>query len=188
MSTTTQVLRAPRPAVAPQSVTVLMPSPNRGGSPRRTAVGLMAGGLTVVVAALGLVTTTIGGSEPAPVPAPAAAAVAPSAPATEITISGPDGVAVHRMGYDPHGSSAWHRHSGLHAVAVLSGTLTIYGPDCQARRYAAGESYVGGQGVHLARNETDEHVEMSVTYLFPAGVPLQDFVIPSAPPAGCDVR
>lgn len=167
---------APSSAVAPQAM-----APRTG---RRTAIALMAAGLTVSIVAIGLVTTTLLSSGTAPETAPLDV---PATPTTAITISGTDGVAVHRMGYGPHESSSWHRHSGLHAIAVLSGTLTIVGPDCQPLRFGPGQSYVGGQGVHLARNDTDEPVEMSVTYLFPAGVPLQEFVIPATAPAGCQL-
>ena len=47
---------------------------------------------------------------------------------------------------------------------------------------------MGGLDVHMARNETDEPVTMTETLLFPAGTPLQKFVVPAGPPAGCDVR
>jgi quercetin dioxygenase-like cupin family protein len=104
-----------------------------------------------------------------------------------IMVEGVGNVQVQMQTYVPEQSSKWHRHRGMHALAVISGTLTVYGPDCQAHRFAAGEAYVGGHGVHLARNETDRPVAMAVTYVFPSGTTLGDFVIPASPPAGCSV-
>jgi quercetin dioxygenase-like cupin family protein len=99
-----------------------------------------------------------------------------------------EGVAVYRLGYDPQQSSSWHRHQGTHAVTILSGTLTVYGPDCQAVRYGPGESFVGGGDLHMARNETAEPVDLTETVVLPAGVTADRFVVPATAPAGCDVR
>lgn len=104
-----------------------------------------------------------------------------------VMVDGVGNVQTQMQTYVPHQSSKWHSHRGMHALTVMSGTLTVYGPDCQAQRFTAGEAYVGGQGLHLARNETDRPVEMAVTYVFPSGTSLEDFVIPGAPPAGCGV-
>jgi hypothetical protein len=179
-TTLTQAVPAPQAPAPP----VAAPAGPVAANGRRIALILMTAGVTVAVAAVALF-ATVGANPSTPAkdstPAPAAAST------TAITIGGTDDVAVHRMGYGPYESSTWHRHSGMHAIAVLSGTLTIYGPDCQPARFGPGQSYVGGQGLHLARNESDEPVEMSVTYLFPDGVPLQNFVIPSAAPAGCAI-
>jgi quercetin dioxygenase-like cupin family protein len=151
--------------------------PNVAG--RRSAVGLMATGLVFALAAAGLVATQW--RSPAVPERPAAWAAG-------VVIAGPESVAVHLSGYDPHESSTWHRHTGLHAVAILSGTLTVYGPDCQAVRYGPGQSFVGGQDLHMARNETDEPVQFTETILYPAGMPLETFVVPAGPPAGCGIR
>jgi hypothetical protein len=40
----------------------------------------------------------------------------------------------------------------------------------------------------MARNETDEPVQFTETILYPAGLPLESFVVAAGPPAGCDVR
>jgi quercetin dioxygenase-like cupin family protein len=99
-----------------------------------------------------------------------------------------DIVQVQMQTYVPGQSSDWHRHNGVHALAVVSGTLTIYGPDCVAQRFSAGDAYIGGLGLHLARNETDSPVQMAVTYLFPSGgMSLERSAIPAAPPVGCAV-
>ncbi len=154
----------------------------------RKPIGLMAAGVAVLVAAIGLFAAHgLTGTAPRAEPAPEAAAPEAAAPAGFL-ISGAESVAVYQSGYEPRESSSWHRHSGLHAVSITSGTLTIYGPDCKPVRYGPGQSYVGGQGLHMARNESDEPVQMTETVIHPAGVPLQNFVVPAGPPAGCDIR
>jgi quercetin dioxygenase-like cupin family protein len=162
------------PATAADADAVALPVAGR-----RSSVGLMAAGIVLALGAAGLFATQW---RPTPVPPVSAA------PAAGMVIAGPESVAVHLSGYDPRESSTWHTHTGLHAVAILSGTLTVYGPDCKPVRYGAGQSFVGGQNVHVARNETDEPVQFTETLLYPAGVPFENFVVPAGPPAGCDVR
>ena len=131
IGTLTDVARPSRRPDTPEAAaTALVAVPTRPAG-RKTAVGLMAAGVAVAVAAVGLFATH---------PASRTARSETPAPATGIVISGPESVAVHHSGYDPHESSPWHRHSGLHAVAILSGTLTVYGPDCQAVRYGPGQT------------------------------------------------
>ena len=89
--------------------------------------------------------------------------------ASAITLSGPNDVTVVTQVYEANESSGWHRHSGIHAVAVVSGTLTVYDGRCNAQVVVPGRPYVGGQELHLARNETGSPVEMVVTYLSSAG-------------------
>lgn len=103
------------------------------------------------------------------------------------SIQGPGDVAVVDVVYEPSQTSGWHTHRGLHAVAVLSGTLTMYDRQCRPERYVPGKPYVGGQELHLARNETAEPVVMVVTYVNATGPAAADDVRPGAPP-GCDVR
>lgn len=67
--------------------------------------------------------------------------------------------------YEPGQDSGWHAHSGIHAIAVVSGTLTIYDAQCRAQIIEWGRPYVGGQEVHRARNETTEPVQRVVTYV-----------------------
>lgn len=165
---------------ADESVPLLSAPLGPRAAGRRSSVGLMAAGLVLVLGAAGLVATQW---RPAPVPQAIAAA-----PAAGMVIAGPESVAVHLSGYDPRESSTWHTHTGLHAVAILSGTLTVYGPDCKAVRYGAGQSFVGGQHLHVVRNETDEPVQFTESILYPAGLPMESFVVPAGPPAGCDVR
>ena len=115
--------------------------------------------------------------------------VDPPAPASPgVTIGGPSDVASQLASYAPGQSSGWHSHTGLHAVVVLSGTLTIVDGECQSHTYGAGDSYVGGRDVHVALNETATPLEMAVTYMFPAGVSHTGFHLPAEMPAGCEVR
>lgn len=152
-------------------------------SPKVALTLLLAGVVAVVVALFGLSAT---GTTRAPVTTPPGSHVAaPVQPPGEITIAGAESVEVHMLTYAPHEYTSWHRHTGLHAVAVLSGTLTIFGPDCEAHHYGPGESYVGGREVHMARNESDEPLVMAVTYMFPGATGMTDFSMPALAPPGC---
>jgi quercetin dioxygenase-like cupin family protein len=88
--------------------------------------------------------------------------------------------------YDPGQSSGWHTHTGLHAVVVLAGTLTIFDGECRPHIYGPGDSYVGGGDPHLAVNRSSSPLEMAVTYMFPAGLSHTAFHVPAPAPAGCD--
>lgn len=135
------------------------------------AVTLVVVGLAVVVLAASISRMGPGGAE----------ALTPD---RTIVLRGPGDVGVVTMIYEPGRSSGWHAHTGLHAVAVLSGELTIYDGECRPQRVVAGEPYVGGQDLHLARNETGGPVDMIVTYLNAVGPPAPRL----DPPAGCPVR
>ena len=116
--------------------------------------------------------------------APGHADVPAAAADPGIVLRGPGDVAVVTQVYEPGQTSGWHTHAGLHAVAVLTGELTVYDSECRPQRVVAGEPYVGGHDLHLARNETAEQVDMVVTYLNAVG--------PASPhagaPAGSAVR
>lgn len=90
--------------------------------------------------------------------------------------------------YAPGQSSGWHRHPGLHLVTVMSGTLTVYERDCTAATYGAGQEYVGGEEPHLARNETEVTLEMTVTYLPRSGHTLEGFRVNEPSPPTCAVE
>ena len=146
-------------------------------SPKRMwPIFAMAAGLALVVAALAVLHLY------------PAAGGAPAVASSAMTLGGPADVTVQTATYEPGHSSGWHAHTGMHAVMVLSGTVTFYDSGCQGRAYGPGETYVGGQEVHLARNDTIEPVEMAVTYLFPTGQPHTTFHVASPAPAGCDMR
>lgn len=137
------------------------------------AATLVVVGLVLILLAAGASRLTPGHAE-APAPTPDSG----------IVLRGPGDVAVVTQAYEPGQTSGWHAHSGLHAVAVLAGELTVYRGDCRPQRVVAGQPYVGGRELHLARNETSEPVSMVVTYLNAVG--------PEPPragaPAGCSVR
>ena len=109
-----------------------------------------------------------------------------TAPASDsaIVLRGPGDVAVVTQAYEPGQTSGWHTHAGLHAVAVLTGELTVYDAECRPQRVVAGKPYVGGRELHLARNETAERVDMVVTYLNAVG-PVSPL---AGAPAGCPAR
>lgn len=157
-------------------------APEPDPAPRSTALRLMAGGVAVAFVAAALVASQAGAethvrSVPLPMP-PAAAGPAP------LVVNGPGDVAVVTVVYEVGQTSGWHAHAGIHAVAVVSGELAVYGPDCVRRSVVPGDPYVGGQELHLARNETDRPVDMVVTYLNPAGRAPDHG---NAPPPNCPV-
>jgi quercetin dioxygenase-like cupin family protein len=102
-----------------------------------------------------------------------------------VVIGGPSDVAAQMATYAPGQSSGWHAHTGLHAVVVVSGTLTIVDGECQRHTYGPGDSYVGGREVHLALNDTAAPVEIAITYMFPAGISHTAFHVVAAEPSGC---
>lgn len=128
-----------------------------------------------MVAGIALVAVALVGVDPAQ---PASAPVG-------LKIGGPADVTAQLATYEPGQSSDWHSHTGIHAVTVLSGTITFYDAQCQPHAYGPGEVYVGGQDVHQARNETSEPAQLAVTYIFPAGPSHTTFHVPAPAPAGC---
>ena len=187
MSASTTTIERPAP-VAPVPVVDLdrsdvaatqSPRP-RPGSRWIPVASMLAGGLVLLTSA-GLVASTLGDAQPAPV-ATAVATAAPAGPLA-LTISGPGDVTVLHQVYEAGKDSGWHAHAGIHAVAVLSGTLTIYDEGCRRETFGPGQSYVGGQANHLVRNETAAPVDMVVTYMNPAGPHESNRQM--APPAGC---
>ena len=167
-------------ALAPRNLTPDVPL-ERLPAAGRLHLRLMAGGLTAALAAAAILAVASGrptevGSAPLP-----AAATGP----TPMVLNGPGDVSVVTVVYEAGQTSGWHAHAGLHAVAVVSGELAVYGPDCTRQAVVPGQPYVGGRELHLARNESDRPVDMIVTYLNPAGpTPDRGHV---AAPQGCPV-
>ena len=164
---------------------VARPAPHSGGLVRRSPALLMAAGL--VVAAIASLTLV---HQRSPAPGKASAGTRPPMPAPAspgMTLAGPADVSVQMATYVPGQSSGWHVHTGMHAVMVLSGAITFYDEECGRTTYGPGDTYVGGRNAHVARNDTAVPVDMAVTYMFPAGMSRNQFHIPSAAPAGCDV-
>jgi quercetin dioxygenase-like cupin family protein len=133
----------------------------------------MVGGLVVLAVAATMLVRSDHDAQPI-----AAAIADPAA----ITLSARD-VSVVTQVYEPGQNSGWHAHPGIHAVAVLSGTLTVYDGQCERQTFEAGQPYVGGQLPHLVQNETDAAVTLAVTYLSPpeAGMSTEH----TASPDGC---
>jgi quercetin dioxygenase-like cupin family protein len=138
-------------------------------------------GLVVLAVAATIVIRSGDGPQPTPPVTPAATETAATDPLA-ITLSAQD-VSVVTQVYGPGENSGWHSHSGIHAVAVLEGVLTVYDRQCQAQTFEPGRPYVGGQQPHLVRNETEAPVTMAVTYLNPPA-PTSSTQRLSAP-AGC---
>lgn len=173
----TASLLADRPALP---VLTSLRTSSEKGRRRRLAVPVLAmtSGVVVLAVAVSLVLDQQR-SAPAGAPSPPpAVTVGPSA----ITVSARD-ISVVTQVYGPGEDSGWHTHSGIHAVSVLSGVLTVYDGQCRPQTFEPGRPYVGGQELHLVRNETAAPVEMAVTYLSPShgGGPTQR--LPA--PAGC---
>ena len=144
-------------------------------SRRLSPLLLMAAGLAVSSLAVLVLVTRLAPSF-GPPPAPGLSGV---------VIGGPSDVAAQMATYAPGQSSGWHAHTGLHAVVVVSGTLTIVDGECQRHTYGPGDSYVGGREVHLALNDTAAPVEIAITYMFPAGISHTAFHVVAAEPSGC---
>lgn len=145
---------------------------------------LMVAGLAVCSAATALAVTARTGATSGRAAAGSRRAAAVTA---GVDVGGPADIAAQIATYGPGQSSGWHSHTGLHAVVVLTGTLTIVDGDCTRHTYGPGESYIGGRDVHLAVNETAAPVQMTVTYMFPAGVSHTGFHVAATAPPGCDI-
>lgn len=139
---------------------------------------LMALGVTVLsVATLTLFVALPEEHRPAPGPASP-----PAAPAAGLTIQGPGDITVLNMTYEPGETTGWHAHRGIHAVAILAGELAVYDAGCVRTTYGPDNPYIGGQQLHLIRNETGAPVPMVVTYLNPVTASQPAHVI-TTPPA-----
>ncbi len=149
------------------------------------ALAMVAGVLVLAVAAT-LTATTIrtGRADGARAERAAEVPAAPEVPVdpTAISLSERD-VSIVTQVYDPGHDSGWHSHPGIHAVAVISGELTVYDGQCRPTTYGPGRPYVGGRELHLVRNEAAVPVEMSVTYLSPSVA--TESTRRLTPPAGC---
>jgi quercetin dioxygenase-like cupin family protein len=150
----------------------------RAPSRRRLALAAVVGGLALVAtsAALALVAQPASTTHPA---RPARSVVTASAAALP-------NVGTASETYEPGHTSGWHVHPGVHSVVVLSGTLTIYDEHCARTDYGPGETYLGGNRPHLARNEGTDDLNVAITYVYSSTS--QTPGSPVAGPAGCGVR
>lgn len=71
----------------------------------------------------------------------------------------------------PGGSTGWHSHPGPVLVTVIHGSFRYQEDDCSFVDYPAGETILdsGGGHVHIGRNVGTVDLDISVTYLIPAG-------------------
>jgi quercetin dioxygenase-like cupin family protein len=141
--------------------------------------------ILVAVGALSVLTAALGLHRRTPTSTPSSL-VSP-VDQTLFRTTGPVDMELQVLTYGPGQTSGWHLHPGVHLVTVLSGTLTVYDAECQARIYGPGQPYVGGEELHLARNETDAPVEMAVTYVTRAGAPRHSLRVAQPAPPGCPV-
>lgn len=148
----------------------------------------MLAGVFCLVAA-GAAFSQLGGTRAGTGPASAPVApVAPSSAAPETPGSwklSPGDVSVVNQRYEPGQDSGWHRHPGIHAVTIVTGTLTVYDDQCRRQAFGPGEPYVGGQQLHLTINEAAVPVEMWTTYVSPPAS--TNVTQHSQAPAGCQV-
>jgi quercetin dioxygenase-like cupin family protein len=86
-----------------------------------------------------------------------------------IKVDKPADVVVAKAVVPPGASFGWHYHRAFVAVAVKSGTLTLYDSadtTCSPERFSAGQGFTERpHHVHLARNEGRTPVVALVTYL-----------------------
>jgi quercetin dioxygenase-like cupin family protein len=104
-----------------------------------------------------------------------------------ITVKKPADVIVVKVKVPPGGSFGWHSHPSAVAVAITSGTLTLYDSGdqtCSPKRFSRGQGFVEQPNhVHLARNEGTKAVTLYATYL---GVPHGGQPnVPASRPANC---
>jgi quercetin dioxygenase-like cupin family protein len=104
-----------------------------------------------------------------------------------ISVKKPADLMVVKVKVRPGGSFGWHSHPSAVAVAITSGTLTLYDstyPNCMAKRFSRGQGFVEPRNhVHLARNEGTKPVTLYATYL---GVPHGGNPnVPAKRPANC---
>jgi quercetin dioxygenase-like cupin family protein len=93
-----------------------------------------------------------------------------------ISVTKPADLIVVKVKVPPGASLGWHSHPSAVAVAITSGTLTLYDssdPNCTATWFSRGQGFVEQPNhVHLARNEGSTPVTLYATYLgVPRGAP-----------------
>lgn len=133
----------------------------------------------------------LGRETPAPPPAPAPAA--PELPQllgvgllgypVRVETPGPATFSVRTVVIPPGGTTGWHAHPGTETSVVTRGSLTVLIEDgCEPRRFDAGDAlFVADAVPHLARNDTDEPVELVATFLLAPGLPDRTEVRPACP-------
>ena len=89
--------------------------------------------------------------------------------------------------WQPGGTTGWHTHLGHTLIIVTAGTVTQYqahDPTCTPAVYTAGMTFVdlGGDHVHIVRNEGAVQAQVIAIRLIPAGQPGR---IDSPDPGNC---
>jgi len=129
--------------------------------------------------------TAFGAGQPLPTATPVALATLHQS--YSVSVKKPADLLVVKVKVPPGGSFGWHSHPSAVAVAITSGTLTLYDssyPGCKARRFSRGQGFVEPRNhVHLARNDGSKPVTLYATYL---GVPHGGNPnVPAPRPANC---
>jgi quercetin dioxygenase-like cupin family protein len=73
----------------------------------------------------------------------------------------------------------WHNHPGFALIAVKSGEMTFYDPDCTAHKVGAGQAFVESGGPTKAANEGSTEATFFVTYVVPHG---SERIVPTRAP------
>jgi quercetin dioxygenase-like cupin family protein len=121
--------------------------------------------------AIAAATTAFGAGQPLVTATPVALATLHQS--YSVSVKRPADLIVVKVKVPPGGSFGWHSHPSAVAVAITSGTLTLYDSSdlsCTAKkRFSRGQGFVEKPNhVHLARNEGKTPVTLYATYL---GVP-----------------
>lgn len=127
--------------------------------PRRARARFSRSVQVAAVLVLGLTLIGITGGTADPDSGPSG----PGVRTDSVTLVGLTPEAVERVSYAPGAARDWPAGEHVVGVAVVAGTLTVYGPGSQRHVYTAGQGYAAGWTAYRTVNETDEPVETWVT-------------------------
>jgi quercetin dioxygenase-like cupin family protein len=99
---------------------------------------------------------------------------------TQLKTKDPADVHVQEAKFQPGDVVDWHNHPGFALIAVKSGTMSFYDPDCTRHLIGPGEAFVESGGPTKAVNEGSVEALFYVTYVVPQGSPR---IVPTDPPA-----
>ncbi|MBD0282917.1 MAG: hypothetical protein ICV69_12100 [Thermoleophilaceae bacterium] len=91
----------------------------------------------------------------------------------------PADVHVQEARFQPGDLVDWHNHPGFALIAVKSGTMSFYDPDCTRHVIGPGEAFVESGGPTKAANEGSVEALFYVTYVVPQSSPR---IVPTDPP------
>jgi len=107
----------------------------------------------------------------------------------QLKTNGVSDMYVIRNSIAPGGSSGWHTHPGPSLITVTAGSVAVYDgddPTCTPHVYTAGADAafldLGGDHVHLIRNETSQPAETVVVQFVPKDATRR---IDAPPPGNC---